>query len=123
MSDSSERPPLAQAEVSVEDGIVVVTLTGEVDLVNADELGSALRTRLEARPDGLVVDLALDFLGSPGLALLVKLDLDAARAGVPFGLVTSSRAARLPLELTGLTDTLPLFDSAPEAVKSLRRDG
>ncbi|HEX7303837.1 STAS domain-containing protein [Lentzea sp.] len=120
MSDSLERPQLAQARVSVEDGVVVVTLTGEVDLVNAEEVRAALQARLDARPAGLVVDLAVEFLGSPGLAVLVEIDRDAARQEVPFGVVASTRAAALPLVLTGLDDALRVFGSAPEAVRSLR---
>ncbi|MET9634453.1 STAS domain-containing protein, partial [Lentzea sp. NPDC006480] len=60
-------PQLAQTKVSVENGVVVVTLTGEVDMVNADEVRSTLQAQLDELPRALVVDLALEFLGSAGL--------------------------------------------------------
>ncbi|MEU0884069.1 STAS domain-containing protein [Lentzea sp. NPDC005914] len=120
MSDREERPQLAQAKAFADNGVVVVTLTGEVDMVNAEEMRSALQAQLDARPDVLVVDLALDFLGSAGLMMLIQIHRSAEQGGSRFGVVASSRPAWRPLELSGLANVLPLFDSAPEAVKSLR---
>ncbi|KJK40112.1 hypothetical protein UK23_40520 [Lentzea aerocolonigenes] len=100
---------------------MVVTLTGEIDMVNAGEVRSALQARLDERPDALVVDLALEFLGSAGLMMLMEIQRAAKEEGVAFGVVATSRPASRPLELSGLSAALPLFDSAPEAVKSLRK--
>jgi anti-anti-sigma factor len=119
---SADGAPLATEEVAVDHGVVVVTLTGEIDLVNADEVRAALQAQLEARPGGLVLDLALDFLGSAGLAVLVEVQRNAQREEVAFGVVATGSAALRSLELSGLRDSLPLFGGVPEAVKSLRRD-
>jgi anti-sigma B factor antagonist len=121
MSDGAEGPRMAQMSVSVNDGVVVVTVTGEVDLANAGEMRSALQEQLDPSLHGLVVDLALDFLGSTGLAVLIDVQRSAERDGVAFGVVTTTRSALRPLELTGLTETFSLFDSVPEAIKSLRQ--
>ena len=85
-----------------------------------DKVRSALQTLLDERPEALVVDLALEFLGSAGLMVLMEIQAGAEQDGVRFGVVASSRPALPPLELSGLTDALALFDSAPEAVKSSR---
>ena len=53
----------------------------------------------------------------------METDDHAAQRRIPFALVTSSRATRLPLALTGLDGTLPLSGSVPEAVASLRAAG
>ena len=121
MTNEPESPQLAHAKVSAENGVVVVTLTGEVDLANADEVRSALQAQLDEQPRALVVDLALEFLGSAGLMMLMEIQRAAEENGVALGVVATSRPASRPLELTGLTDALPLFDSAPDAVKSLRK--
>lgn len=121
MREGPDGPRLATAEVAVDHGVVVVTLTGEVDLVNADEIRAALQARLDTRPCGLVLDLALEFLGSAGLAMLVEVQRSAQREGVGLGVVATGSAALRSLELSGLQDSLPLFGGVPEAVKSLRR--
>ncbi|SEQ94132.1 anti-sigma-factor antagonist [Lentzea xinjiangensis] len=122
MGDGVQRPELARTEVLVDGGVVVVTMTGEVDLANTDQMRAALEAQLRSLPRGLVVDLALEFLGSSGLSMLVEVQRTAAREGVPLGVVASGRAALRTLELSGLDEALPMFGSVPEAVDSLRRN-
>lgn len=100
----------------------VITLTGEVGNVNAEEMRSALQAQLDARPDALMVDLTLDLLGSAGLMMLMQIHRSAEQGRMAFGVMAASRPALRPLELSGLLCALPLFDTAPEAVRSLRRD-
>ena len=56
-----------------EDGVVTVTVVGEVDTFTAPVLRSTLDSQLEQQPKELVIDLSgVQFLGSAGLAVLVE---------------------------------------------------
>ena len=53
------------------DGVSVVSVTGEIDLVTAPALEQALGTVIADDPTALVIDLsAVEFLGSVGLKIL-----------------------------------------------------
>ncbi|MEU3648173.1 STAS domain-containing protein [Lentzea sp. NPDC034063] len=110
------------ADPADNDGIVVVTLVGEVDMMME---GSPLAETLDivnGGPAGLVVDLqAVTFFGSSGINMLVAVQRVARSRGVPFAIV-AGHAVRRPLELTG-TDVLfllrPDLPSALAAVRAL----
>ncbi|MGZ3144305.1 STAS domain-containing protein [Lentzea chajnantorensis] len=102
--------------VSAQDGVAVVRLAGEVDMTNADQVHGALAKELEARPRGLVLELAVEFFDSAGLSVLVAVNRLAAESGVAFGVVASERAARQPIEMTGLHELLTMFADVPTAV-------
>ncbi len=65
---------LADLRIPKHDGVVVVRITGEIDLSNAGELRSAI---IEATPNdalGLVLDLtSADYIDSAGIHLLYRL--------------------------------------------------
>ena len=64
-----------------EDGVVTVTVVGEVDTFTAPVLRSTLDSQLEQQPKELVIDLSgVQFLGSAGLAVLVETQ-KSSRAG------------------------------------------
>lgn len=54
------------------DRAVVVTVSGEVDMLSAPRLAEAIHTALAARPAALIVDLSkVAFLASAGMTVLV----------------------------------------------------
>ena len=121
MSEHGESTQLAQAETLVDSGIAVVKLTGEVDMTNAQDTRSVLQAQLDARPDVLIVDLAVGFFGSAGLATLVEAHQRAEHDHVAFAVVASERPARRPIEISGLQDAFPLYSTVEEAVEALRK--
>lgn len=98
---------------------VVLTVTGALDILSAPTFRQALLDTLATAPKNVVVDLSdLDFLASAGLAALVE-GHRAAGAATGFGVVAVGSATRRPLDLTGLTEVIAVFDTLDEAVSKL----
>ena len=97
---------------SHEDGVVTVTVVGEVDTFTAPVLRSTLDSQLELQPRELVIDLSgVQFLGSAGLAVLVETQKSSRSREVALRLIASTRAVTRPLEVTGLIDLFTIADS------------
>lgn len=87
---------------------VVLSVSGEVDLVTAPDLEAAVARELTAAPARLVLDLSgVTFFGSLGLAALIRGMQLAAEHGVRLVLVTN----RLVLRTMELTTTEDLFET------------
>ncbi len=102
------------------DGVSVLSVTGEIDLVTAPALEQALGTVIADDPTALVIDLsAVEFLGSVGLKILAatyeKLD-----KSTEFGVVARGPATRRPISLTGLDKTFPLYPTLDDALTAVR---
>ncbi len=86
-----------------EDGVTVVAVIGEVDMLTSPLLTSRVDEELAQRPEALVLDLSeVSFLGSSGLAALVQIRDRAGEQGVPLRLASNSQAVIRPLVATGL---------------------
>ena len=95
-----------------DDGVVTVTVVGEVDTFTAPVLRSTLDSQLEQQPRELVIDLSgVQFLGSAGLAVLVETQKSARAREVALRLIATTRAVTRPLEVTGLIDLFTIADS------------
>lgn len=98
---------------------VVVSAVGEIDLVSAPKLRDTL-AGLDARPEPpsvVVVDLTgVTFLGSVGLSLLVEQDRRCRDAGGLLRVVTGNRLVARAIAMTGLSETLTLFDTLDDAM-------
>jgi anti-sigma B factor antagonist len=103
-------------------GVCVLAVNGELDVLTAPLLGACLREQVAAAPAHLIVDLQMvRFLGSSGLGCL--LDARELIQRVPgmqlhiAGLVT--RAVARPLETTGLRDHFDTYPTVAEALTAL----
>ena len=86
------------------DGVPVVTVSGEVDISNVDLLKANVAAAMANRPERLVFDLRdLRYIDSAGIAVLL-----AAAAESAVRLRDPSPAVRRVVELTGLTEVLPM---------------
>jgi anti-anti-sigma factor len=97
-------PTRAEVGVSTswEDAVAVVAVTGELDMSNVDALKSALAAVDAAK---VVFDLrALRFMDSAGIAAL----LEARERIGSIALRAPSEPVRRVIEVTGLTDVLPI---------------
>lgn len=98
-------------------GAVVLTVTGEVDMVTAPALENAVRRSLTECPARLVIDLTgAEFLSSAGIAVLVL--AHRARDDVALHIVATDRIVLRPLELTGLRNEFAIYDSREAALLS-----
>jgi anti-sigma B factor antagonist len=101
------------------DGCLVLAVRGEVDLSTGERLaetaGDVVR---EAAGRPVVLDLlAVDFLSSSGLGVLVSLNDEARVVGTPLRVVVdATRPVMRPIRTMGLEDVLSIFGTVDEAV-------
>jgi anti-sigma B factor antagonist len=101
-------------------GTVVVSLAGELDLYNADEVRSALLDACAPEPDVLVVDLEqVRFLDSTALGVLIEARSRMAGHG-GFRLAAPGLEARRALEVSGLDRHFLVHDTVAEALDAAR---
>ncbi|HEU5475356.1 MAG TPA: STAS domain-containing protein [Actinophytocola sp.] len=117
----SETSPASQ-QIKVElhradGGAVVLEVTGEIDLLTASYLGERLRDQLQPENPVLVLDLTqVSFLGSAGLAEIVAVSQAGADSGSRLVLVATNRAVLRPLEVTGLSSLLAVYETVAAAL-------
>lgn len=103
---------------SVDDGVTIVQIGGEIDARNADRLSDNV-FRYAATASALVVDAtAVDFCCVRGLRDLLALAQHCHDSGIHWALVVGDPVRRL-LEVTGVNSTLPLADSVSAGLQSL----
>lgn len=89
--------------------VVTVTLRGEVDVLNVDQVRTALVQALEGAPGSVVVDLSeLSFIDSTGLGAIIFGFQRARDEGVGFALAHPSRGVHQILVLSGLLEVVDL---------------
>ena len=102
--------------------VALIRVEGEVDLANAEELGSALRTRAAEEGSAVVLDLrGVPFMDSTGLKVVLIASRDLAG---PLAVIAGagSAVARL-LDLAGVADRVPRFETEEDALGALGSAG
>jgi anti-sigma B factor antagonist len=108
------------AGVDGRDEAVVVSLAGELDLYNAEEVRRALLDTLAGEPELLVVDLAeVTFIDSTALGVLIEARSRMADRG-GFRLAAPGLEVRRALEVSGLDRHFRVHDTVADAVASAR---
>jgi len=98
-----------EVRTAIEDGTRVVSLSGELDLSNAETAETALREAREADAP-LIIDMReLEFIDSTGIALLVGI-IGGEGTEIRFVPSDSPSVTRV-MELTGLAGRLPLVEA------------
>lgn len=120
MSDR-DRASTARVEISDRDQVVVAVVNGELDMLGVDSVGTVLLKQVSTSPQGLIVDLAVTFIGSAGLSMLLEMYGQAQREGIGFAIVVTDRAALRALEISGMDQVLPLAKSVDDAVDTIRQ--
>jgi anti-anti-sigma factor len=86
------------------EGVPVVIVSGELDVSNVDLLKASVASVTASRPERIIFDLReLRYIDSAGIAVLL-----AAASESAVRLRDPSPAVRRVVELTGLTDVLPV---------------
>ena len=96
------------------DGTVHLTVSGEIDFSNADELAQTIRDVVsDSSPPAVHVDLHdATFIDSTGLGALIEGYRAADEAGTTFIVVNPRESFRRVLTVTGLSDFFGLVDAA-----------
>lgn len=113
-------PDSITATVSDHDGVVVLSIGGEIDLVTAPALEEAIGGVITDNPQALIIDLSgVEFLGSVGLKILAA-TYEKLGDSAEFGVVARGPATRRPIHLTGLDKTFPLYPTLDDALTGVR---
>lgn len=115
-------PDSITATVADHDGVAVLSIGGEIDLVTAPALEEAIGGVVVDNPSALIIDLsAVEFLGSVGLKILAA-TYEKLGDAAEFGVVARGPATRRPIHLTGLDKTFPLYPTVEDALTGVRED-
>jgi anti-anti-sigma factor len=103
----AELEPAASASAGVEareeNGTLVLYLSGELDVTNAEYVRSAVNAAMNGHAEQVIFDLAdLEFMDSSGIALLIS----AAGQVRDVQVRNPSAVVRRLIQLTGLAGTL-----------------
>jgi anti-sigma B factor antagonist len=103
-------------------GVVVVKVTGELDVFTSGSLREGLlRVVSDEIERSLVVNLAgVSFIDSTATGVLVGVWHRVRATNSTLALAAPSRRARNILEITGLAQTLPVYETEAEAVRACR---
>jgi len=106
------------AGVDRRDGVVVLSLAGELDLYNAEEVRAALLDACAGEPRALVVDLEeVRFIDSTALGVLIEARSRMTdRSG--FRLAAPGLETRRALEVSGLDRHFLVHDTVAEALEA-----
>ena len=110
----------AVAGVDRSNGAVVISLAGELDLYNAEDVRSALLDACAGEPELLVIDLEqVRFIDSTALGVLIEARSKIAdRSG--FRLAAPGLETRRALEVSGLDRHFLIHDTVAEALEAAR---
>jgi anti-sigma B factor antagonist len=110
----------AVSGIDSRNGAVVVSLAGELDLYNAEQVRSALLDACAGEPEVLVVDLEeVSFIDSTALGVLIEARSRMAdRSG--FRLAAPGLETRRALEVSGLDRHFLVHDTIAEALEAAR---
>jgi anti-sigma B factor antagonist len=113
-------PDSITATVTDHDGVAVLSIGGEIDLVTAPALEEAIGGVVAENPTALIIDLSgVEFLGSVGLKILAA-TYEKLGSSAEFGVVARGPATRRPIHLTGLDKTFPLYPTLDDALTGAR---
>lgn len=115
----SPAPGALHVDAETADGTVILSASGEVDMVTAPRLEDAARRAIEDGPAALVLDLGgVTFLSSAGLSVLVRTHKLASESsgGTKFRIVATSPATLRPMQLMGLDNDLAIYATRDEAI-------
>ncbi|MEZ0075161.1 STAS domain-containing protein [Planotetraspora sp. GP83] len=112
-------PTRLAVTVSQEAADTVVTLAGELDIISAGRLSEALSEEMEAGHARLIVEVEqLTFCDSMGVRLLVEFLRRTSEAGGYLKLAGVRGPLRRLLEVLGLDDAFPIYESVADALQS-----
>jgi anti-anti-sigma factor len=114
--------PLADVSFATDDGVVVASIRGEVDMSNAGELGNAIGRRLSNDALALVLDLtAVEYIDSAGIQVIYELHARLSDRGQAVRVVIAPGALiGEALRLADVPRVVGVAESLEAAVASVR---
>lgn len=127
MNDHTQRPSVVQTGVdlltasvtareSAGEPYTLVTLSGEADVTNNDQLRDLLDAEVAKQPSHLIVEMSgLRFMDSSALHALLRANRALDRQGGVLSLVSPQEAVARMLHLTAADRLVPVYDTVEEA--------
>jgi anti-anti-sigma factor len=113
-----EHPHFSLSDRAVDDGLHVITPSGEIDIVTAPDFKARLMMVIDRGARRVVVDLsAVPFMDSSGLNALITAQRRASATGAVVALAGMDPNLRKVLELTGLHEVFAIYDSVDAAAR------
>ena len=113
VAQSWQQSRTAQFSARWEPSGTVITVDGELDAANADQL-AAYAQRSLSRSSRVILDLrGLEFIGTAGFSALLRINVVCSAAQVSWAMVTSAAVSRL-LRVCDPDRTLPVTTPADE---------
>ena len=110
--------------VSTTDGVTIIRLKGEIDLLHSPDLRALLQTQLKNQVAALLVDFTeVSYIDSSGLATLVEYYQKSQPYGGRVALAGLSPRVRSIFGLVRLNEIFPIFETAALARAELLRTG
>jgi anti-sigma B factor antagonist len=107
-------------ETKERSGATVVEVMGELDVASATELSEYLSGVFKKFPRRVVLDLeGVGYMASSGLAMLVTALKKSREMRVLFGICGLSPTVRHSVEVTALSEILPIYSDVNEAIRKL----
>ncbi|MEI6404156.1 MAG: STAS domain-containing protein [Actinomycetes bacterium] len=95
----------------------IIFVEGEVDIVSAEILDSALLSEISSAPTQVIVDLSgVSFMDSTGLGVIVRGLKRARESNIDFDLVLTNERVLKIFSITGLDSLIPIHDSLEAAL-------
>ena len=107
-------PPQYEVEVVTNGSASIVRVSGEFDMSAAQDVRDQLSSVLPGDAVALVLDLReTTFIDSSGLGVIVQLCNQSREDGIDFSVLPADGPVRELLDLTGLTNALPIIEAMP----------
>ncbi|OBI42307.1 hypothetical protein A5707_06560 [Mycobacterium kyorinense] len=122
-STPSSHPELDDSNFKVDetwvDHLVVVSVSGDVDIASTPRLTEAIDAARAKGPSGVIIDLSnVDFFASAGVNVLIAAHSGIAQSG-HFAVVADGPATHRPLTLLGVDEIMPLYRTLDDALRKL----
>lgn len=112
---------LASVQCVMRGNALVATVSGEVDMSNAEDIGVEVLNACPENALGVVLDLtSVEHLGSYGIHVIIGLREHLKDRGQALVLVSATRSPpHRVLELAGVTKSMPTMQAVDPALRAL----
>lgn len=114
---------LADVGVVTREGVVMAVLSGEIDMSNAAEIGSAITDATPNDARGVAIDMSgVQYADSSGIHLIFELRERLRARGIELKVVIPpGSAVSDALRLAGIPRLIDVIETLPEALESFGR--
>lgn len=120
VDDSGQGPQHFDIGVEWQDTVVILTVSGELDLSTVPALAESIDLVVGKSPSAVIVDLSgVGFLASAGMAQLATAHQQIGETAT-LAVVADGPATGRPLALVGLDEVFRIYATTGEALSAIR---